>query len=62
MGTHPLKPVPLNPKPNDRELDAKRLALQAQSPALVGADEALLGMQMGNIILAAVYGVRRVER
>ena len=53
----PLKPVALNPKPDDRELDAKRLALQAQSPALVTTDEALLGMQMGNIILAAGLGL-----
>ena len=57
MGTHPLKPVPFNPKPDDRELDAKLLALQAQSPALVTTDEALLGMQMGNIILAAGLGL-----
>lgn len=59
----PLKPVALNPKPDDRELDAKRLALHAQSPALVTTDEILLGMQMGNIILAAALGLlTRTER
>ena len=36
----PLKPVALNPKPDDRELDAKSLALQAQSPALVNGNTA----------------------
>lgn len=55
----PCKPVAFDPKPDDRELDAKRLSLEPIRAELVGADPVLLGMQMGNMILAAVYGVRR---
>ena len=62
MVKQPSEPRAFNPKPDDRELDAQRLALQAQSPALVTTDEALLGMQMGNLIYAAVFGIGRQER
>jgi hypothetical protein len=62
MVSHPLKPVAFDPKPDDRELDAKRLRLEAPRADLVEADPMLLGMQIGNLIYAAVFGVARRER
>ena len=62
MGTHPLKPVAFDPKPENRELDAKRLALNPPRQELVDADQVLLGMQIGNVIYAAVFGIGRQDR
>jgi hypothetical protein len=53
---------PLDPKPDECELHPERLRLEALRLEPTWTDEALLGMQMGNLILAAVYGVTRVER
>jgi hypothetical protein len=53
------EPFPLDPEPNERELDTQRLHLEPPGASLVDADPFLLGMRMGNLIYAAVFGIRR---
>jgi hypothetical protein len=62
MVKHHFEPFPLDPKPDECELHPERLRLEALRLEPTWTDEALLWMQMGNLILAAVYGVKRVER
>jgi hypothetical protein len=56
------EPFPLDPEPNERELDTQRLDLEPPGPSLVDADPFLLGMRMANLIYAAVFGIVRIER
>ena len=62
MVRHPFQPYALTPKTDERELHPEYLGLDLPGAELVSADEVLLGLQMGNLILAAVYDVKRIER
>lgn len=59
MVTHPLKPCHLEPKHDERQLRPQDVRLQSPRAELVDTDPMLLGMRMGNLIYAAVFGLLR---
>ena len=59
MIAHPLKPCPLEPKHDERQLRPQDMRLQSPRVELVDTDPMLLGMRMGNLIYAAVFGLLR---
>ena len=61
MVMHPLKPVALDPKVDERQLDAERLPLQASRAELVEADQIVQMLWAMNTVMAAIYNVRRIE-
>jgi hypothetical protein len=59
MSDQPSEQAPLSAQRVEGELDTDRLALDQERADLVDADPMLLGMRIGNLIYAAVYGIGR---
>lgn len=59
MSDQPPQLVPLDPQRDEQEPHERGLLVDLPRAALVRGDEVRLGMQIGNLIWAAVHGVEK---